>query len=126
MEVTTILKTAEECPLIVDERAVLDLLPHTLLTFSPDIYPLQAAHRALYWLADEVPLLLKSLPNGDIAIVSFDKQEPQQILTLQNKLLVALNDFTIRLEIEKNTTSIRERLIRAAFSEAMGKPTHAF
>jgi His-Xaa-Ser system protein HxsD len=64
---------------------------------------------------------LEVAENNEVVILTKEPIELAQLPDLQKRLLVALNDFTVRLDIEQKTTSVREALIQTAFSGLTGK-----
>jgi His-Xaa-Ser system protein HxsD len=125
MIISKILEAAAQRPLKSDEIECLKMAlqpeKQAILSINPNLYPMEAVHRVLYWFAEEAPLYLEVAENNEVVILTKEPIELAQLPDLQKRLLVALNDFTVRLDIEQKTTSVREALIQTAFSGLTGK-----
>jgi His-Xaa-Ser system protein HxsD len=92
-----------------------------LLQVNTDVYPLAAIHRVLYWFSGELPLKLEPVTAEQLAILApAESVEAGEIANLRVRLLTALNDFAVRVDIEEKTAVVRDTLVRTALGEALG------
>ena len=92
--------------------------PDAVLNLDSRIYPYQAVLRACYWLAERATFVVAQ-ENGDTLRLAIRRRRPEDdIAELLEVLRTSLIDFALRVEIESQTSNLREIIWRAAFAEA--------
>jgi His-Xaa-Ser system protein HxsD len=87
------------------------------IRLSAELYPHDRVLRACYSMAERASFWLDK-QEGNIVVHCRAKDRGASRSALQNELLDALIDHSLRQAIEAQTTGIREVLVRTALAEA--------
>ncbi|WP_201832794.1 His-Xaa-Ser system protein HxsD [Microvirga zambiensis] len=86
---------------------------------DPNVHPRQAVLRACYWLSHEAEIDIATVDEGQLRI-TLRCRNGQSASSLVHRLQSALIDFSLRMDIESQTSNLRERIWQTAFSETLG------
>ena len=86
---------------------------------DPNVHPRQAVLRACYWLSHEAEIDIATTDEGRFRI-TLHSRNGQSGASLVHKLRSALIDFSLRVDIEGQTSDLRGRIWQTAFSETLG------
>jgi His-Xaa-Ser system protein HxsD len=92
--------------------------PHSI-EIDPNVHSREAILRACYWLSSEAEIDIVTTNEGRFRVTLLPNAG-QPISRLASRLRSALIDFSIRVDIERQTSDLRSRIWQAAFSETMG------
>jgi His-Xaa-Ser system protein HxsD len=93
-----------------------------IISVNPQIYPIEAIHRTIYWFADQVSIRLIEKENAEIGLIILKSEiSDERLSEIKKQITISLNDFAVRLDIETRTSSIRELLVRKAICEIKTK-----
>lgn len=92
-----------------------------VLNVDTKSYPLAAIHRALYWLAEETASKVE-LVDEDSVRITLSSLGASLSDDIEERLLRALNDFALRVDIEERTRELRNLIIQSALHEATSSP----
>ncbi|PVE21011.1 His-Xaa-Ser system protein HxsD [Microvirga sp. KLBC 81] len=90
-----------------------------VIEVDPNVHPREAVLRACYWLSHEAEIDIVTIDEGRIRL-TLKSRDGQSESDLAWRLRSALIDFSIRVDIERETSDLRSRIWQTAFSEAMG------
>lgn len=86
---------------------------------DPNVHSREAVLRACYWLSPEAEIDIVTTDEGRFQLTLRSRSE-QPASSLAGKLRSALIDFSIRADIERQTSALRSIIWKTAFSETMG------
>jgi His-Xaa-Ser system protein HxsD len=93
--------------------------PEYSLEVDTHIYPKQAIVRTSYALSNNGKFWIQDKSDG-VLVVKIKSTNPElSIQQLCEEFSSALIDFTLRLQIEEKTKSIREAIVSSALAEAI-------
>lgn len=87
------------------------------LSLETAIYPREAILRVSYWMAEDAEISL-SQPHDNTMQVMLRPKSGGDARALREKFEAALIDFSIRVDVERNTRDLRNRIWQIAFTEA--------
>lgn len=90
-----------------------------VIEVDPNVHPREAVLRACYWLSHEAEIDIVTTDEGRIRL-TLRPGDGQSGSRLAWRLRSALIDFSIRVDIERQTSDLRDRIWQTAFSETMG------
>ena len=75
------------------------------------IYPIEAIRKAVYWLSKDIGVLIEPEDEKSVKL-SFSSKSPIDLIKVQQ----VINDYSLRHQIYKETSTIRDLIAAKAFS----------
>lgn len=93
------------------------------VSVDPQVYSETAIFKAAYWFTDRCFIFLDGLPDGRVSVeIRAKGDQPLDLAVACADFCNALIDFRVRDIVAKETSVIREALVRKAFIEGVPKP----